>query len=324
MTKAKRSSDPRDPRVGKQRMSRELGIIKTRRRAVAPPSAPDGVQLERVQVVLVRTQFAGNVGQVARAMLNMGLTRLVLVAPEAKWRSSEARRPAVGAWEVIKEARVVDSLDEALEGCGMSLAFTAGRGREARIRPEPVEDLLDRLVEVSAERDVALVFGSEVDGLTNEEIARCDVATRLQVSPTFASLNLAQAVLLASAQVFAHRRALVRPERDPPPTDEERERFYRLVFRVLARTGFVPKQRMPRFRHSVRRIFGKLSLEDWEQRLLHGIFAQMEGCLEHPERILPLEAADRAFVEGRDLPEETATEAEPQPQPRDGADATDA
>lgn len=298
MTKAKRTDDPRDPRVGKQRMSRELGILKTRRRAVAPPSAPDGAQLERVRVVLVRTQFAGNLGMVARAMLNMGLTRLVLVAPEAKHLSSEARRPAVGAWEVLKHAEVVDSLDDALEGCGLSLAFTAGRGREARIRPEPLEDRLDQLVDVSRTQDVALVFGSEVDGLTNEEIVRCDKPVRLLVSETFSSLNLAQAVLLGAAQVFGHRRDLVRPEREPPPTDEERERFFRLVFRVLARTGFVPKQRMPRFRHSVRRIFGKLALESWEQRLLHGIFAQVEGCLEHPERIVPLDEADRRFVEG--------------------------
>jgi len=287
----KRLVDPKDPRVGGQRMSRELGVLKTRRRAETPPSAPAGVRLDRVRVVLVRTEHASNVGAAARAMLNCGLNRMVLVDPQCSWRSSDARRPAVGAWEVIKMASAVASLDEALAGCGFSVALTSARGRE-RLRPEPLPAVLPRLIAASSARDVALVFGSEADGLTSDEIARCDVAAALVVSPAFASLNLAQAVLLAAHALFAAERPLDTPALEPPPADEDREALHRALWRVLDRVGFVPKQRAQRFDQTLRALLGKVALADWELRLLRGIVAQIEDRLDHPERIRPAPRGD--------------------------------
>lgn len=265
-------------------MSRELGVLKVRRRAEVPPSAPEGVRLDRVRVVLVRTEHASNVGAAARAMLNCGLKRLVLVSPQCNYRSSDARRPAVSAWEVIKEAEVCASLDEALAGCGLSYALTSARGR-TRPLPEPFPALLPRLIDASHARDVALVFGCEADGLTSDEIARCDAAAALDVSPLFASLNLAQAVLLACHEVYAARRPLDRPASEPPPLDQDREALHWAMMGVLQRIGFVPKQRARRFDRTLRAMFGKVAVADWELRLLRGIVGQIADRLDHPERI---------------------------------------
>lgn len=291
----KQRIDPADPRVGGQRMSRELGVLKVRRRAETPPSAPEGVRLAAVRVVLVRTEHAANVGASARAMLNCGLSRLLLVDPRCSWRSSDARRPAVGAWEVVKHATEHPDLDSALAGCGLSVALTSARGRE-QLRPMPMPEVLPRLVAASRTRDVALVLGSEADGLTSDEIARCDVAASLVVSPAFASLNLAQAVLLAAHAVFVAGREVPAAPHDPPPLDEDREAFHRALVRVLDRVGFVSKQNPRRFDRTLRGLFGRVALADWELRLLRGIVSQIEDRLDHPERVRP--ARDDAQRDG--------------------------
>lgn len=178
-----------------------------RRRAVPAESAELGVRLERVRVVLVRPEHPFNIGQAARAMLNMGLTRLCLVDAPRAYRGSEARQGATGAaWKVLKHAEVYADIDAALAGTLHSIAFTSGRSRDL-IRPPLFESELPRLVEASQIGDVALVFGCERDGLSNAEISACHAAARLSVSPEHPSLNLGQAVLLAASSVFSFRRA---------------------------------------------------------------------------------------------------------------------
>ena len=186
---------------------RRSGRPRTRRRAVPAESAELGVRLERVRVVLVRPEHPFNLGQAARAMLNMGLTRLCLVDAPRAYRGSEARQGATGAaWKVLKRAEVYADIDAALEGTLHSIAFTSGRSRDL-IRPPLFESELPRLVEASHAGDVALVFGCERDGLSNAEISACHAAARLSVSPEHPSLNLGQAVLLAASGVFSFRRA---------------------------------------------------------------------------------------------------------------------
>ncbi len=277
----------RKPRPGKARISRELGIIKKRRAAIAPAPAPEGVQLGNVRVVLANSAFAGNVGQSARAMLNMGLTRLYLANPTPRYRSPESRQMAVGAWEVIKNAKVTKALPEALEGTVMSVAFTAGKGR-LRLRIDPFEEILPELAERSRTGDVALVFGSEVSGLTNHEIQKCSHAARLNVSEHFASLNLAQAVLVAASQVFGYRREPTRllPPR-PLATHDEVEQFLKQLRDMLERIRFLPEQNPDRFFDQMRSLFLRIPLEDREVRMLRGVLTNFEWNLDHPGKAKP-------------------------------------
>lgn len=283
----KRTPNKKDPRIGKARMSRERGLIKPRRPAVGAASAPGGVRLENVRVVLSHPEFGGNVGQVARAMLNMGLTRLDLVNPTRRYRSPESRQMAVGAWEVIKNARRFESLEDALAGSVFSIAFTAGT-RRATVPVEPFENRLDELAALSHKGEVALVFGNEVRGLTNEEISKCNVACKLQVNENFTSLNLAQAALIAAFQVFSHRRAPGAPVHfGEPARHEQIEGFFDQMYRLLYRTAFLPKAAPDKFFRGLRHLFQKIPLEDREVRILRGILTNFEWNLDNPGRAKP-------------------------------------
>ncbi len=302
MTRAKTTDDPADPRIGKQRLARHLGLVRPHRRAVGAEPAPDGVRLDGVRVVLVRTEFAGNLGRTARAMLNMGLTDLRLVRPRFKHLSSDARRPAGHSWEVIKHAQVVDSLDEALADTVFSVGLTSARER-ARYRVEPFEDVLPRLAEASRQGPVALVFGSEADGMRNEEIGRCTVAAQLACSPESPVLNLAQAVLLACANVFTWRRPAeappsLAPDRDPV-SHQQLEGYFAQLLALLDRVRFSKKQRADRFEASVRRIFTKSPLDAWEVALLRGMLTAFESAIDHPERAAPKADVDGGKADGK-------------------------
>ena len=287
MTKAKFATDPNDPRVGKQRLARETGLIRPRRRAVGAQSAPEGARLEHVRIVLVRTQFEGNLGRTARAMLNMGLTELHLVEPDAKHLSSAARRPAGHAWEVVKHASVHDSLADALADTVYSVAMTSARDR-GRSPIDAFDHVLPGFVDLSLQGPVALVFGSEADGLTNREISLCTSAAQLACSPESPVLNLAQAVLLACSGVFTYRRPPEAPFASHPssrPADHEQlEGFFGQLFTLLDRVRFAKKQKVERFETNVRNMFTRQTLTAGEVAMLRGMLTAFRDGIEHPER----------------------------------------
>ncbi len=276
---------PKKP--GKSRLYRERGLLKKHRPAVGADSSPEGVRLERVRVVLVSPQGAGNVGQVARAMLNMGLTRLYLVTPTPRYRSPESRQMAVGAWEILKKAKVCASIEQALEGAAFSVAFTADKGRFT-VPVKPYEDYLPRVVDASQSADVALVFGTEVSGLSNDEIYRCHVAAKLLTSDKFSSMNLAQAVLVASFQTFSFRREPTpQIRRSSPASHDQLEGFFAHLREVLDRTKFLPQQNPDKFFNQLRALYSKLPLEEREIRILRGILSHFEWNLDNPEKVGP-------------------------------------
>lgn len=277
------SRGPKKPGFGKARMSQEREITKKHRKAVQAESAPEGVRMDRVRVVLLNTDGAANIGQCCRAMLNMGLTRLYLVNPCSNWRSSQSRQMAVGAaWELLKNATVCKTLTEALEGTRYSVALAAGMGRK-RVHIKNYEELLPRLADCSHAGDVALVFGNEANGLSNDEVHTCHEAGQLFVNPNFSSLNLAQAVLLATSQVYAYAR-------DNPPverpydaaTHDQLEGFYGQLWRILERTHFLPKQNPTALFEQIRSMFGRIPLEEREVNILRGILSHFEWNLDNP------------------------------------------
>ncbi len=235
--------------------------------------------LARMRVVLVRTSHPGNIGATARAMLTMGLDRLVLVTPR-RFPDPAAEARASGATAVLARATVVDSLDAALAGATLTIGLSA-RPREFAGQVLPVRAAAERAVAVAPHGDVALVFGTEMSGLSNEELAQCAVVATIPANPGYASLNLAAAVQVAAYElrVAAGRGAVWTAPRFAPASHDEVERLHAHAAGTLAALRFLdpamPRRLMPR----LRRLFARAGLEREEVNILRGILARIDDLL---------------------------------------------
>jgi len=235
-------------------------------------------RLDRVRIVLVETSLAANIGAAARAMLTMGLTRLVLVAPR-HFPHADATALAAGAAQVLADARVVATLDDALAGAAMSIALTA-RARRYAGRVLALRDAAREAAQRAGEDDVAFVFGTEMSGLTNAQVLRCtDVAT-IAANPRYASLNLAAAVQLASweLRMAAHDGDVAPARRFAAATHDEIEALYAHAERTLAALRFYDPARPRRLMTRLRRLFARAALEHEEANLLRGILARIDDA----------------------------------------------
>src|SRR5437868_12482361 len=168
----------------------------------SPTSNPPAVDLlTRIRVVLVRTSHPGNIGAAARAMHTMGLSQLTLVAPK-RMPDADAVALAAGGAHILDGARSVASLDDALTGTVLAIGLSARR-REFAGRALGVREAAQEAVAHTLHGDVALVFGTEMSGLTNEELSRCSIAATIPANPIYSSLNLAAAVQVACYEVRA-------------------------------------------------------------------------------------------------------------------------
>ncbi|QXI37680.1 tRNA (cytosine(32)/uridine(32)-2'-O)-methyltransferase TrmJ [Pseudomonas xantholysinigenes] len=243
--------------------------------------------LQNIRVVLVNTSHPGNIGGAARAMKNMGLSRLVLVQPK-EFPSGDATARASGADDILANAQVVDSLEDALVGCSLVMGTSA---RERSI-PWPLIDPREcgaKAVEhARGGEEIALVFGREHAGLTNEELQRCHFHVHIPSNPDFSSLNLAAAVQVLSYEV---RMAWLAAEGAPskvekfdanslrsnePATMDEMELFYEHLEKTLVDIGFLdpekPKHLMPR----LRRLYGRSAVNRSEMSILRGILTETQ------------------------------------------------
>jgi len=248
--------------------------------------------LKNVRVVLVNTSHPGNIGGAARAMKNMGLSELVLVDPE-RFPDPDAVSRASGADDVLANARIVATLEEAIADCSLVLGTSA---RDRRI-PWPVLDpresadkMLDQLEQLP-DAQIALVFGREDSGLTTDELQRCQYHVHIPSMPDFSSLNLAAAV-----QVLAYELRMQGLQREGAPTKMrkvettavfneipatagELEQFYQHLEQVLVEIGFhdpqKPRQLMPR----LRRLYGRVHLNRMEMNILRGILTETQKAV---------------------------------------------
>lgn len=232
-----------------------------------------------VRIVLVGTTHPGNIGAAARAMCTMGLDQLTLVAPR-EFPSAEATARAAGADAVLEQARVCATLDEALAGCSFVV------GASARLRALPwatvsPREVAPRLVAESAHGEVAVIFGRESSGLSNDELASCHALLHIPTDPGYSSLNLGMAV-----QVVAYELRLATlagagpgpaPERlDPLATVEDLERFYAHLERTLVEAGFLNPANPRHLMLRLRRLFNRALPEEKEVRILRGILSALE------------------------------------------------
>ena len=235
--------------------------------------------LHNIRIVLVETSHTGNMGSTARAMKTMGLTNLYLVNPLVK-PDSQAISLAAGASDVIGNATIVDTLDEALAGCSL----VVGTSARSRTLPWPMLEPRECGVKCSQAAEsapVALVFGRERVGLTNEELQKCNYHVCIPANPEYSSLNLAMAVQLIAYEVRVAW--LDQQQRGQPPAPEEAyplvddlERFYGHLEQVLLQTGFIRPQHPGQVMSRLRRLFTRARPETQELNILRGILTSIE------------------------------------------------
>jgi tRNA (cytidine32/uridine32-2'-O)-methyltransferase len=229
-----------------------------------------------VRIVLVGTTHPGNIGATARAMRTMGLERLTLVAP-AEFPSPQATARAAGADDVLERARVCAGLEEALADC----RFVIGASARLRALPWPAvspREAAPRLLAEAAQGEVAVVFGRESSGLTNDELARCHALLHIPSNPGYSSLNLAMAVQIVAYELrLASLEEIAPVEReDPLASLEDLERFYEHLERTLVAAGFLNPDNPRHLMLRMRRLFSRALPEDKEVRILRGILTALE------------------------------------------------
>ena len=226
--------------------------------------------LQNIRIVLVETSHTGNMGSVARAMKTMGLTNLWLVNPLVK-PDSQAIALAAGASDVIGNAQIVDTLDEALAGCSL----VVGTSARSRTLPWPMLDPRECGLKSVAEGQhapVALVFGRERVGLTNDELQKCHYHVAIAANPEYSSLNLAMAWLAAQEQA----QPAVEHEEAPYPLVDDLERFYDHLEQTLLATGFIRPNHPGQVMNKLRRLFTRARPESQELNILRGMLASIE------------------------------------------------
>ncbi len=234
----------------------------------SPPS------LSHIRVVLVEPAQAGNIGSVARAMKNAGLTRLYLVRP-VDHTTGDARKMAHGSGDILYGATVTDTLDEALEGTILTVGTSARARKDFDVLYGPSE-VATRLVSLPADCEGALVFGREKTGLTNDELEKCQLLCRIPSAHSYPSLNLSQAVLIMGYELY---RTAANPDERPDleiAPYEQIEAMYAHVAGGLDMLGFSSHHRPETFMRSIRRLFGRIQLEKRDVSTLHRIFRHID------------------------------------------------
>lgn len=235
--------------------------------------------LDNIRIVLVETSHTGNMGSTARAMKTMGLTNLYLVNPLVK-PDSQAIALSAGASDVIGNATIVDTFDEAIAGCSL----VVGTSARSRSLPWPMlepRECGQRSAMESEHAPVAIVFGRERVGLTNDELQKCHYHVAIPANPEYSSLNLAMAVQIIAYEIrVAHldRIAAHQPvaEEEPYPLVDDLERFYAHLEETLYATGFIRPTHPGNIMSRLRRLFTRARPEAQELNILRGILASIE------------------------------------------------
>jgi len=239
------------------------------------------VMLDQIKVVLVGTTHTGNMGSVARAMKTMGLSQLCLVSPKTE-PDGQAYALAAGASEILANAQTFDTLAEAVAECSLVVGSSARSRTLTWPMLSPRECGVKAIAEAS-NAPVALVFGRESSGLSNEELQLCQYHVCIDANPEYSSLNLAMAVQIICYEVRMATLALNTAEReenqDPEcsyPSSAQMENFYQHLEAALNHTGFIIKQHPGVVMTKLKRLFTRARPEEAEYNILRGILTSMQ------------------------------------------------
>jgi tRNA/rRNA methyltransferase len=238
--------------------------------------------LSRFAVVLSRPSHPGNIGAAARAAKTMGIADLRLVAPKS-FPDAQATALASGATDVLDAAKVFERLEDALADCVLAAGFTT-RSRDLSHAPRSLRQAAPELLAAAAGGRIALVFGNETFGLTNEELGRCQALVTIPANPAYGSLNLGAAVQVACYEIATS--AMILPQAAPPvpspaavhasATIEEIEALFAHWEAAMVQSGFLDPQQPKRLMERMRRMLARGGLEREEVKFLRGMLAAFQ------------------------------------------------
>ncbi|EJB8348997.1 tRNA (cytosine(32)/uridine(32)-2'-O)-methyltransferase TrmJ [Vibrio cholerae] len=242
--------------------------------------------LERVKVVLVGTTHSGNIGSAARAMKVMGLSQMVLVDPHCQV-DAQAIALAAGASEIALNAQIYPTLEAAVADCGLVVG-TSARSRTLEWPMLEPRECGEKLISEANQHSVAMVFGRERTGLTNDELQLCHYHVCVPANPEYSSLNLAMAVQLLSYEVRMAYLALQQSSQSSTlqeeyPRHQELERFYAHLEQVIMQTEFISAQQPGQVMNKLRRMFTRARPEAQEINILRGILTSVQKSISRKE-----------------------------------------
>ncbi len=231
-----------------------------------------------IRIVLVETTHPGNIGAAARAMKNMCLERLYLVAPH-RFPCADATARAAGADDLLSRAVVCTTLDEAIAACRIVIGTSARPRSIAWPEIEP-RACAEKLVREAATTQAAILFGREHSGLTNEELDRCHYLLKIPCNQKFSSLNIAAAVQIITYELLIageKETETTTPSLSPLAPSHQLESFYRHLQQTLFDIGFLHPDKTGSIMRRLRRLFNRTQLETKEIDILRGILSAAQG-----------------------------------------------
>lgn len=235
--------------------------------------------LENISIILVKTKTPGNIGSIARCMMNMGLSRLILVRPP-EYKNGDALRMAAGTHEILERAEVFPTLKEAIAGHGLVYGTTRQIGGYHRKNLYTAREAAERVIPLLSENRIGIVFGREVNGLDNEDIALCNELISIPSSDAFPSLNLSHAVMVVAYELFMAAGArLPSLNKEKLADAADLERFYEHLEKTIVDIRYFNKQNPKHIMFAFRQMFGRARLDEREVRILRGLLSHIDEAI---------------------------------------------
>jgi tRNA/rRNA methyltransferase len=240
-------------------------------------------------VILVEPQLGENIGAAARAMANFGLSQLRLVKPRQAWPNDKANMMAAGADRILDAAVLYDDLPSAIADCTFVLATTARSHDQAKPVIGPADAAAEMAPRIAAGETVGILFGRERNGLENDEVALADRIVTLPVNPAFASLNLAQAVVIVAYEWFKLQSSgalpFAMPQKSPPAGKQQLLAFFAAIERELEKVEFFrPPDKRETMQINLRNIFTRMAPTQQDIQTLHGVLMSIAEGRKGPAR----------------------------------------
>ena len=239
-------------------------------------------------IVLIEPQLGENIGAAARAMANFGLARLRIVKPRQPWPNDKARMMATGAGRVLDQAELFDTLEGAIADCSFVLATTARAHDQAKLVIAPADAAAEMAPRIAGGETVAVMFGRERNGLENDEVALADRIVTLPVNPAFASLNLAQAVVIVAYEWFklaGRGLPFAMPEKSAAAPKQQLLAFFASLERELEKVEFFrPPDKRETMQINLRNIFTRMQPTRQDIQTLHGVIMAIAEGRKGPAR----------------------------------------
>lgn len=237
-------------------------------------------ELKNIRIVMIQTSHPGNIGSAARAMKVMGLSDLCLVAPK-HFPDDQASTMASGADDILQQAKRVETLPEAIADCHIVIGTSARSSRYLQWQLRSARECGQYVAENIQDKKIAILFGRERTGLTNDELAYCQSLVHIPTNPEYSSLNVASAVQLISYECSIH---INKTEFSTPETKQENnvdskamEGFYQHLETTLQEIRYLDPENPKYLMRRLRRLFGRMEIKQSEMGILRGILSAMQG-----------------------------------------------